>query len=179
MRLRRNRGGRRRTRLQRLLVLTGTLALIATGLYAPAASSARPTPRCSAAGLRLDKVGEQGFTSHREWALALRNVSPRTCRLKGYPKVALLDSGARFMRTVVTHHSGPQRNVVLRPWKRAFFTFTFATNGPCPSAVFAYGVRVIPPGASLNDVWYAGRFGLCGPAPAHVDVSPLQATRPF
>ena len=165
---------RRRVRLG-----AGALALVVAGLLVPATGWAASPPRCSPANLRLDKVGEQGFTSHREWVLALRNVSSRTCRLKGYPNVALLDAGAKSMRTTVTHHAGARKNVVLKPWGRAFFGFTFATNGPCSKSVFAYGVRVNPPGNRRGLVWYAGRFGLCGPAPARVDVTPVSSKRPF
>jgi hypothetical protein len=111
--------------------------------------------------------------------MALRNIGSTTCHLRGFPSVRLLDSGARPMATTVTHHGGPPHTVTLAPFHRAFFSFTFAVSAPCPSAVFAYGFRVTAPHASQRLVWYAGRFDLCGPAPASVAVSPILAHRPF
>lgn len=170
--------GRRQLRVL-LLAAIGALVLAAVGLAAPSSGSGASTPRCSTSNLRVDKVGEDDFTSHRSWDFALRNVGSTTCHLNGYPGVGLLDSGARFMHTTVGHVAGPPHNVVLHPWHRAFFSFTFATSGPCAQAVFAYGVQIIPRNALQRLVWYAGKFDLCGPPPALVNVSPVMATRPF
>jgi Protein of unknown function (DUF4232) len=175
-----NRKGRGRTRLRSLLVAVfGALALAVGGLAVPSSAFGAPTPRCSTSDLRVDKVGEDDFTSHRSWDLALRNVGSTTCHLKGYPGAGLLDSVARSMATNVGHVAGPPHNVVLHPWQRGYFSFTFATSGPCSSAVFAYGVKIIPPNNSQRLVWYAGKFDLCGPSPARVTVSPVMSTRPF
>jgi hypothetical protein len=166
--------------VRRVVVAAGGILSIAVlALLAPSVSVGLSTPRCSVSNLRVDKVGEDDFTSHRSWDLALRNVAPTTCQLRGYPRVRLLDSRARLMPTRVDHVAGSPHTVVLRPWHRAFFTFTFATSGPCSRAVFAYGVRVIPPNASRRLAYYAGRFDLCGPPPAMVTVSPVMARRPF
>lgn len=173
-----NRFGAGRERVYVLGALVSGLALVA-GLAAPSSGIGASTPRCSTANLRVDRVGETGFTSHRSWDLALRNVGSTTCHLNGYPGVALLNSGAVMMPTSVGHVAGPARKVVLHPWQRAYFSFTFAVSGPCSQAVFAYGVRIVPPSASPRLVWYAGKFDLCGPSPARVTVSPVMATRPF
>ena len=153
------------------------LALI--GFGAPSSGLAAGTPRCATTQLRLDKVGENDFTSHRGWAFALRNVGPVTCHLKGFPGARLLGAHAQGMSTTVVHFGGPAKNVVLQPWHRAFFAVTFATSGPCSSAVFAYGMRLRPPGAASGLGWYAGRFDLCGPAPARLRVSPVAFPRQF
>jgi Protein of unknown function (DUF4232) len=162
-----------------LIAAIASLALAAVWLATPSSGFGASTPRCSTLNLRVDKVGEDDFTSHRSWDLALRNVGSTTCHLNGYPGVALLDSGARFMHTTVNHVAGPPHDVVLPPWHRAFFSFTFVTSGPCTQAVVAYGVQIVPPTALQRLVWYAGKFDLCGPAPARVSVSPVTATRPF
>lgn len=162
-----------------LLGITGALALATAGLIAPPSGFGASTPRCAVANLRVDRIGTEGFTSHASWDMALRNVGSTACHLKGFPGVALLDNGARFMPTTVDHRFGPPRTVVLRPWQRGFFSFTYVTNGPCSRAVFAYGIQIIAPTALQRLVWYAGRFGLCGPAPAQVTVSPVLAKRPF
>jgi hypothetical protein len=159
-----------------VLLLTYVLALAAVGLVAPSSGLGSSAPRCSASNLRLDKVGELGFTSHRSWDLALRNLGPGTCQLKGFPRVQLLDSRARPERTTVLHHDGPPRSVVLRPWQRAFFIFTFTVGGPCTQEVFAQGVRVSSPSGAGRLAYYAGSFNLCGPAPAQVYVFNRGAT---
>jgi hypothetical protein len=145
--------------------------------FAPDSSGAAPaTPRCSTFNLRLDKIGENDFTSHRGWNFALRNIGPTTCHLKGYPNVRLLDAHARVMPTRMHHFAGPPHNVVLAPWRRAFFSVTFAVSGPCPAAVFAYGMRVVPPHDAPRLVHYAGRFDLCGPGPAVLSISPVASS---
>lgn len=166
----------------RFRVLTYALICGLTGAVAFAAPSsglASSTRPCSTSSLRLDKIGESDFTSHRGWIFALRNVGTATCRFKGYPAVRLLGRNAQPMSTTVSHFGGPPRTVVLSPWHRGFFAITFAVSGPCPSAVFAYGMRIVPPGASSPAVWYAGRFDLCGPAPASVSVSPVASRQQF
>jgi len=178
MRLRIDARGRRGP-ARTLLVLAAAAGLAFSMGLLMSASAGALAPRCATSNLRVDKVGEDDFTSHRSWDLALRNIGSGTCRLKGYPGVRLLDSGARIMSTTVIHTGGAQPTVTLAPWHRAFFTFTFATNGPCTHAVFAYGVRVVPPGASPRLVQYEGIFGLCGPSPARVTVSPVGPTKPF
>jgi hypothetical protein len=148
-------------------------------LLGPASGLAASTPACSAANLRLDKIAENDFTSHRGWGFALRNVGPRSCHLKGFPAVRLLDANARSMPTRMGHFGGPPHNVVLAPFHRAFFSVTFAVSAPCSAAVFADGMAIIPPNASAHLVWFAGRFDLCGPAPALVNISPVAFPRQF
>lgn len=154
------------------LLLTA-LALAAPSTGSAASGSAASTPRCLVSKLRVDKVRESDFTSHRGLEFAFRNVGPVTCRLKGYPRARLLGAQAQDMPTTIIHFGVPPKNVVLLPWHRAFFAVTFLVSGPCPSAVFAYGMRFAPPGASTGLGWYAGKFDLCGPAPARLSVSPV------
>lgn len=73
------------------------------------------------------------------------------------------------------HFLGPAHDVVVGPWNRAFFTVTFAVSGPCPAAVFAYGMKVVPPGDAARLVHYAGKFDLCGPGPARLSISPVRS----
>jgi hypothetical protein len=161
------------------VALYGLLLAALIALTAPTSGVAASNPRCSASRLRLDKVGENDFTSHRGLAFAFRNVGPVTCTLKGYPRARLLGAQAQGMTTSVVHFGGPTKNVVLHPWHRAFFAVTFAVSGPCPSAVFAYGMRLAPPGSSSGLVWFEGKFDLCGPAPARLSVSPVAFPRQF
>lgn len=136
----------------------------AIGVVAPAtASTARP-PLCRVANLRLDKIGGQGFTSHHEWDFALRNVGSSSCRVQGYPALALLDAHAHRVAYTVQHHPSRTRAVVLATWKRAYFAFVYTVAGPCttqPPAI-AYGLQVAPHGVHGRLAYYAGRFALCG-----------------
>lgn len=170
--------GHRRPRVS-LPALMCALMLGALVLVAPSSGLASSTPHCSASNLRLDRIGQNDFTSHRGWDFALRNVGTVTCQLKGYPAVRLLGRHAQSMPTRVVHFGGPAHTVILRPWHRGFFSVTFAVSGPCPAAVFAYGMRIVPPGALSRLVWYEGRFDLCGPGPALLSVSPVAFPRQF
>jgi hypothetical protein len=155
------------------------LVIAAVGFVATSSGSTPAAPRCLTSNLRLDKVGVNDFTSHRGWAFALRNVGTATCQLKGFPAVRLLGSHAQLMPTTLKHFGGHPHTVTLAPWHRAFFSVTFAVSAPCPAAVFAFGMRVVPPGATRRLVWYAGKFDLCGPGPAVLTVSPVAFPRQF
>lgn len=99
--------------------------------------------------------------------------------MSGYPRVSLLGVNAQAIPTTVDHHGGSTRSVVIGPWQRAFFDMVYTVNGPCQKAVFAYGLQVNPVAGSGRLVWYMGRTGMCGPAPAVVSITPLSATRHF
>jgi hypothetical protein len=161
------------------LAIICVLALLVVAFTVPASGVAAAVPICSTANLRLDKIGESDFTSHRGWNFALRNVGPRTCRLRGYPSVQLLSATAQPLPTDMGHFGGPAHNVVLAPWHRAFFSVTFAVSAPCSAAVFANGMAITPPTGAPRLVWYAGRFDLCGPSPALVNISPVAFPREF
>jgi hypothetical protein len=46
------------------------LALVPSVPAARPTAASAATPVCSTSNLRVDKIGEQGFTSHRAWALS-------------------------------------------------------------------------------------------------------------
>lgn len=156
----------------RLALVAAALALAGGALPGPAIASSG-TSRCSTAFLRLDFVRGQGFTSHRAWDFALRNTGPVTCHLRGYPGVALLDSHAMPEGPNVVRRSAPVHNVVLKPWKRAFFTFVFTVAAPCSSGVNVSGLQVFPPNNTRALRWYR-RFDVC--AGDHPNVSPVRPT---
>lgn len=144
------------------LAAAAIAAVVAVAIAAPVGARPAATPVCSASSLRLDKVGGQGFTSHREWDFALRNVTSQTCHLRGYPGVLLLNANAASTGVSAVHHTTPVTTVTLGPWKRAFFKFVYTVSGPClPHFFKAYGLRVTPPGASGRLGYYAGRFDVC------------------
>lgn len=169
-----------RTRsLALVLVLASVFGSSAVAVAHSIKGRAAVAPGCGASTLRLDKIGEDDYTSHRGWIFSLRNVGSRTCQIKGYAAIHLLDANARVMPTTVVHFGGPAHPVVLAPWQRAFFATVYAVSGPCSAAVSAYGMGITPPRAGASLVWYAGRFDLCGPSPAVVSVSPVSSTRQY
>lgn len=153
------------TRSSRRLGALVLATALAGALLALPAGALTSTPICSPANLRLDRIGRQGFTSHREWDFALRNVGASTCHLKGFPGIDLLDASAKRMHFTVTRHgSGPTPTIVLHAWKRAFFAFVYTVSGPCAHGRTAFGLQVIPPGTHSRLVFYAGAFGVCSPS---------------
>lgn len=139
----------------------------------PSASPAA-TSRCSTGNLSFEFVRSLGALSHRQWDLALRNVGSVTCQLKGYPGVGLLNSSARLINVHVVRRPGVVvRNVVLTPWKRAFFTFEFVVSAPCMHGIFPFGLQVFPPNSTQHLRMYR-RFDVCrGISP---QVSPVRAS---
>ena len=140
-------------------------------------SAGSTPPRCSTSNLSLEFVRATGATSHRYWDLALRNGGSATCHLRGYPGVGLLDRRARLIHVRVDRVTGfPVRNVVLHPWQRAFFTFTYVVSGPClPHYFSAYGLEVFPPDNRRRMLLYHGRFDVCAPSVGgHPGVYPVR-----
>jgi Protein of unknown function (DUF4232) len=148
-----------------MLLGSSAAVVVAVAVLAAAAfGSGASTPRCATSNLRLDRVGTQGFTSHREWTFALRNVGPVTCHLKGYPGVGYLDGSANHINVnVARKHPASHPNVVLHPWKRAFFRFVWVIGGVCPHSFNASGVEVFPPNSVAQLVFYSGNFNVCAP----------------
>jgi hypothetical protein len=153
-------------------VLACAAVSAAAVLSLPAVGLGAGTPRCTAGGLRLDSVRVLGALGARDWDLSLRNVGSRTCHLFGYPGVALLDGHARVMNVSTMRKAAAKHTVVLAPWKRAFFTVHYESNGPCASGVFPTGIQIIPPGATRG-LRLFHRFGMC--AGTHPAVTPVRA----
>ncbi len=164
-------------RLVALLFGVASALLIAGGALAvPALGSGASTPGCATSNLRLDFVPPVGAaTGNRYWDMTLRNVGPATCHLQGFPGVGLLDSHANPINVNVVRQTGfTQRNVVLHPWQRAWFTFHYALGAFCPGhSLSAFGIRVFPPNSTSRLVYYSGKFSLC----RHPSVYPVRPSR--
>lgn len=146
----------------RAVALACAVGLSAVAVPLGARAAAASTPTCSTANLRVDRVGGQGFMSHREWDLALRNTGTSPCELQGFPTVVLLDGHARRESVRVVHHGGSGGPVVLAPWQPAYFSFVYVVSGPClPHFFSAYGLSVTPPGTTGRLAYYAGRYDVC------------------
>lgn len=134
---------------------------------------------CSAAGLALSFLGQQGATGHGELGFALRNTGSASCQTVGYPGIQFLDRSGGELPTMPTHTTqdffGSSRlgSLSLAPGQSASFrlgvTHVSATPNSCTTA---YGLQVIAPNdtATLR-VPLPGGASECGTA----TVSPLQS----
>jgi hypothetical protein len=109
----------------------------------------------------------QSATGHRDVDYAFKNVGAGNCSLRGYPRALLLRKSGRRLRgsrARVTHDPiSPVRTVVIKPGKRAFFTFTWVDGGFCPGNDFTfYAVRVFPPHDLRGFVRHFGKTPACG-----------------
>jgi Domain of unknown function (DUF4232) len=145
---------------RRCAVLVAVSCALTFAAVSPSASLAA-TPRCSTGNLTLEFVRSSAALSHRFWDLALRNVGPVTCQLRGYPGIGLLNSSARLMNVHVARRSGfPVRTVVLGPWRASYFTFGYAVSAPCTRGIFPWGIQVFPPNNAQYLRMYR-RFDVC------------------
>jgi hypothetical protein len=114
----------------------------ATTTSAPTTGSATSAPpgspgtgACTGSQLALSYAGTEGGTGHLELTLALRNVGSRTCAVRGYPGVRLLDRIGRALPLRVQRGHGffpdtlsAPRAVALTPGTSARFGISFVTN---------------------------------------------------
>jgi hypothetical protein len=123
-----------------------------------------------------------------ELTIALRNVSRTACRLRGYPRAALLNGGGHLLPLRVSQGSGffpdsrarPQP-VVLAPGRAAHFGIGFVTNNEYAHAHVcrrAETAMAAAPGGAGTVHWQrvslrrAPRISPCG---SRLTVSPVHA----
>jgi hypothetical protein len=145
---------------------------------------------CQAGNLSIAPDTTSGATGHIAMQLRLRNISARSCTLKGYPTVVLLDGSRRPLLTVLSFGSRyftifnrPVRLVTLAPMGSAYFAMGWAhIPQPGQSCPKAPNLLTLPPGASsalLLAMAHAsaqsyGPIDACG---GEIAVSPITATR--
>jgi len=98
-------------------------------------TSAASSGACAGSQLKLSYAGTDGATGHLELTLALRNVSARSCTIRGYPAARLLDGSGRGLPMRIKRGGGffpdtlpPPSAVVLKPGAQAHFGLSFVTN---------------------------------------------------
>jgi hypothetical protein len=162
--------------LRRAPVLAA-LTTVAAALAFPASPIFAATRTCSSAQLRLSSVRILDAAGQRIWDLALNNTGRATCSLRGYPTVKLLNR--RGQATVPAHHARgfTLRTVAISPGRRAFFSLSYASAGPClPHYFTAYGLDVFPPGNHRGLRLDRPAFTLCSVAlGGHPRVTPVRA----
>lgn len=140
-------------------------------------------PLCTAAGLALSFLGQQGATGHGELGFALRNASGRSCHTFGYPGVSFLSRGGQALpmaSTRTTHDFfGPAPAVAIVVASGASVSFRlgvthFGAGGSDAGCATAYALQAIPPDdtATLRTTIPQGAAE-CGTA----TVSPLRPGR--
>ncbi len=141
---------------------------------------------CRGAQLVATYAGTDGATGHMELTIALRNVSRTACRLRGYPRAALLDTAGRRLPLHLGRGSGffadtrtAPRPVVVAPGARAHFSIGLITNNEYAGAHVcrtAAAALAAPPGAAARwqrvSLRRAPRIRACGSSLA---VSPVHA----
>ncbi len=123
--------------------------------------SAGNAPRCLGGQLRAGKARfDGGYTAHVVGNMTFRNVSARSCSLKGWPSIDVVLPGGRrvaarvgHLRNTRPHHDVgvPAADVMLRPGGAASFHIV-ANDGTgleeaCGFPLPTVRVVVVPPGA--------------------------------
>jgi hypothetical protein len=139
-------------------------------------TGAASTGACSASQLKLAYAGTEGGTGHLEVTLALRNVSARSCTIRGYPAARLLNRAGQTLPMHVKRGGGffpdtlqSPRAVVLAPGSRGRFGLSFVTNNEYRGARTcrtAAAVMSLAPGAGSSwqrlSLRVAPRISPCG-----------------
>ncbi|MFE9603599.1 DUF4232 domain-containing protein [Streptomyces hokutonensis] len=134
------------------------LAAWASTADAATSSTARATPTCSAAALKAGfGRGLAGGMNHQGVVITLRNLSGRTCALRGYPGLGLENSAHKKL-TAHTHwgntwyaHNPGKKTLVLKDGQsaEAVVAWTHANTGTS-GAVRASFLEITPPGATQH-----------------------------
>ena len=138
---------------------TATSAASATSASAAGVASGQ---RCRSAELAAE-LGTPGFGAGQVYVpLLLRNVGGRTCQLKGYPGVSLLDGAGNLLGEPAGRESQTPVLVTLGPGEVAS-ALLHTTNGPIggPCQAASTRVKVYPPN-EVDPLVVAGRFTACG-----------------
>jgi hypothetical protein len=169
-----------------------TASLVGAAVTIPALTAAASTPsRCHTAQLAV-RIGREGVAlGHVGVEIHLVNVSPRSCTLRGYPGLQMLDSYGHALPTDVLRgasYTVPKmsEHLVTLP-ARARATFDAGWNDStgyglkkCPTSS---RVLITPPNAyrSISVAWRIQPYGggtiqnlHCG----EITVSPIFAARP-
>jgi hypothetical protein len=132
-------------------------------------SGDQPTPgRCAASALQGSVQGQEGAAGTIYTTVGLRNVSAKTCTVKGIPQVRLLGAQGQ-PATAPSVPGGPAGSVVvLRPGKVA--RFTFSQPNACDAHVAGSRLRVTLPGGQGSVIVPLGAetsFGTCSSVRVH------------
>jgi hypothetical protein len=121
-------------------------------------STAKATPTCSAAALKAT-FGRQlaGGMNHQGVVITLRNLSGKTCALRGYPGLELENSAHKKLTTHTTWgntwyaHNPGKKTLTLKDGQsaEAVIAWTHANTGTS-GAVHAAFLEITPPGSTQH-----------------------------
>ncbi|WP_316776529.1 DUF4232 domain-containing protein [Streptomyces sasae] len=155
----RHRGRRKHGRTALAAVAVVGLGIAWAGTASAAGtSSAKATPTCSAAALKAT-FGQQlaGGMNHEGVVIRLRNLSGKTCALRGYPGLGLENSAHRAL-TTHTHWGNTwyakdpgKKTLVLKDGQsaEAVVAWTHANTGTS-GAVHASYLEITPPASTQH-----------------------------
>jgi hypothetical protein len=126
------------------------------------------TVRCAASALRGSDQGSEGAAGTTWFTIQLRNVSARTCTVKGSPGVRLLDAQGQPLFASTPVRPGGLL-VTLRPGRAA--RLVFSSPHACDSFVWSSRIRVtLPHGQGSLVVPLGENLDTC----RHLYVQPLE-----
>lgn len=153
----------------RLLV---ALSVLVVALAAAVAARAAASPECTTGQLGLTARRPQGAAGTIGTVLVLANRSGRTCHVRGYPGVSLLDARGHQLGTGATRAAGAVRTITLRPGGAASARLRTADGACGGDPAHSTFVRVFPPDRRQS-IRTELRLPACEPR-----ISPLQPGRP-
>ncbi|WP_405723780.1 DUF4232 domain-containing protein [Streptomyces sp. NBC_01537] len=143
------------------VALTAVLASGGAALGAVQAQAA-PGPRtCSVRDLHLSMGRKDAAAGSLYWSIRFTNTSTRSCTLRGYPGVSVLNAAHRQIGPAATHSGQSYRTVRVTRGHTVTAVIRTANGpigGPCrPTGTY---LRVYPPG-SHRSVLIPARWRVC------------------
>ncbi|GAA2262865.1 hypothetical protein GCM10010430_54120 [Kitasatospora cystarginea] len=150
---------------KRRAALTVT-ALIAAATAAvgtvPAAQAAPATPTCQAAGLSLSVGQEQGAAGSILVPVNFTNTSTRTCALRGFPGVSVLDVNHHQIGSPASRDGSPVTTVAVRPGRTVSATIRTNDAGTGLACQRTSDYLGIYPPAGFQQMLIPYRLQVCG-----------------
>ncbi|MFJ8136121.1 DUF4232 domain-containing protein [Streptomyces sp. NPDC096013] len=136
----------------------GLVGWAGTANAATSGATAKATPTCSAAALKAT-YGQQlgGGMNHEGVVIRLRNLSGKTCALRGYPGLGLENSAHRKLTTHTTWgntwyaHNPGKKTLILKDGEsaEAVVAWTHANTGTS-GATHAAFLEITPPASTQH-----------------------------
>ncbi|MET9076215.1 DUF4232 domain-containing protein [Streptomyces sp. NPDC004232] len=138
-----------------------TAAGAAWSAPAAAPSAAKALRTCTASDLHLSMGRKEGAAGSLYWPVRFTNTSTRSCALRGYPGVSVLDTAHHQLGPAAARSGTSYRTVALAPGHSASAVLR-TTNGPVGGPCLRTGsyLRVFPP-ASRTPVLIPASWTTC------------------
>ncbi|MFF4648625.1 DUF4232 domain-containing protein [Streptomyces sp. NPDC001380] len=149
---------------RRLAAAASAAALGLTGLLTaagPAQAAPAAVPTCTTGSLHLSMGRQDPGAGQLYQPIRFTNTGTRSCALRGYPGVSVLDAARRPIGALATRSGAGYGTVTVRPG-RTVTAVLHTTNGPIGGPCRPTGsyLRVYPPG-SYRSVLVPTRYRVC------------------